>query len=281
MKKSLFKTLFAVFFVSFFSTLAFAQPPDTSNWYQYNSYANTHSFAIKYPPEFQAKTINDELQGFFEKEKYEEEPVFFVREFNDASYDQAIDYYKDDSVSLLKSQDFLFKSSTEDLTAKQAFYSDDQTNTDFSVTFIKRGNVIIALEKRSQENEEIINAIHDSFKFTDSWHEYIDFSSKYSFIFPTEFTVKNTDIGVEIIANNVAQEMIFEVEKYENTNISNALNKAETSTESLVEQEKINFYGDDNAIEATYLDSAANKQFSKIFVEKNGDSYSLTNINIE
>lgn len=287
MKKSLFfSALSGALFITFFSTLfsaqfSFAEVPDTSDWYQYNSYANTHSFAIKYPPEFLVKTIDDELQGFFEKEKYEEDPVFFVREFNDAGYDQAIDYYKDSSVSLLKSQDFLFKSSTEDLTAKQVFYSNKESNMDFSVTFIKRGNVVVALEKRSDKNTEIIDAIHESFKFTDGWHQYIDFSAKYSFIFPTEFTVKNVDSGVEIIANNSAKEIVFKAEKFDNTEISNAPKKAEISSENLVDQKNINFYGDDGAIEASYLDTVTNKNFSKIFLERNGDSYSFTNINIE
>lgn len=223
------------------SSFANAATIDTSDWYQYNGYSRIHSFSLRFPTDWQSYIISDDLQGFGPKTNQDSEPVFLVEEFENQTYDQMINY-----------TDFIFHSTKEDLPAKKAL----------NKTFFKRGSLIVALSSETENYQDIINAIHDSFEFTDDWHQYINFSDRYGFIFPADFEIQNIDSGVQVLATIP----IFTV-------IEDVLNEANS-------QEDINFHGMD-AVQAIFEDEITNKNFSKIFVEKNGNTYSLSDINIE
>ncbi|MEK7085657.1 MAG: hypothetical protein AAB953_01430, partial [Patescibacteria group bacterium] len=66
MKKiSIFFTV--IFFI--ISATAFAGV-DTKNWYQYSGYSILHNFTIKFPVDWQARIIDDQIQGFAPKNQY-------------------------------------------------------------------------------------------------------------------------------------------------------------------------------------------------------------------
>ncbi|MDA1060748.1 MAG: S-layer homology domain-containing protein [bacterium] len=249
---------------------------ETGNWYQYNGSSTLHSYSISFPTDWKVYEISKYNAGFAPKET-NDEYFYSIREFEGISFDQAINATLDSSISLEKVEDEIFPTIKGDLIAKNATYYDGEKDSEFNVTYLRHGSLIVALTGNEDEYSEIAEAIKGSFKFTDDWHHYIDLKDNYSFIFPTKFEINTLSNGIELVDDTT----IFQVLKYEDINIDKVAGHAEGANASLLSQEQIVFHGLKKAIKAEYKDSGKGKKFNRIFVEKNGDSFSLTDTNVE
>ena len=260
-----------------FSTSAFCATLDTKNWYLYNGYSTLHNFSVKFPTDCKDKIISDQIQVFYPNKEPGENPPFVIEEFDGQTFKQVTTYYLDENLSLSKENDLLLKLLNEDVIAKQVTYINKKTNEEASKLFIKRGSLIIVLSKNSKNYSDTLEAIQNSFKFNDGWHQYIDFVEGYSFIFPENFEINNLSNGVEISTKN---ETIFSIVKYQNTSLDKAAKIAGEKNEEYLSMEDLNIHGL-KGLEATYRNTDENKKLSKIFVEKNGQIYAFTGPNIE
>ncbi len=253
---------------------------DTGDWYLYNGYSTNHSFSLKFPPDWKVKTSGNNLQGFAPKEE-NEALLFIAKEFEGETYEQAIDSFTDENVELKSFEDIVLVTSKSDLIAKEAVYFNKEDETEFSAKFIKRGGLILALtDNGNGDYPDIIEGIYGSFKFTDDWHQYIDFKDKYTLIFPSSLDLSVTSNGLEIKDSGHFNGNIFEIMKFSGTDLLNAPGKLKTADNTLLESSEIAFHGIENVVSATYKDISANKNYSLIFIEKGGDVYSLTNTNV-
>lgn len=249
----------------------------TEDWYQYKGYSNEHSFSIRFPSDWQAYTLGDDSQGFSPKTEYDKDPQIEIQEFENQSYDSAISYFTSSDVAFLKSEDVILKTDKEDLIAKKASYLEKSSGNAKSITLIKRGSLIVAIIQNSDEFSDISAAIIDSFKFTDDWHNYLNLNDSYSFIFPSGFTISNLSDGLKLL--NPDKSTIFVARKFSNTGLDDAKDLAADSGDQYVSSKEINFHGIDNANELFYKNET--KEFSRIIIEKSGDSYSLSNFDYE
>lgn len=266
MKKSL-TILLALFFTAL---TVDAESFDTSSWYQYNGASTLHSYAIKFPTDWKVISINDEQFGFTPISDKEETLFYEITEFEGYTFEQAINFYLDTDIEINESNDIILPTAKEDLIARQVSYSD------FLVTFVKRGTLILGLKADLKTYPDIVAAMTGSFKFTDNWHQYIDFADNYAFIFPASYTINSLDNGVEIVDSNA----IFTVLKYEDTASDEIAEAAKKNGESFISQESIFFHGLD-AITAEYRNNSANKKLSRILVKHGNDYFALTDLNID
>ncbi|MFH1284536.1 MAG: S-layer homology domain-containing protein [Candidatus Peregrinibacteria bacterium] len=278
------KKFLLILSIATFSALAIVSDAlalDTNSWYIYNGYSTLHSFSVKFPTDWQARTFGDDLQGFAPKDIFDD-TYFLIREFEGGTYSQAVDYYTDENTEAVKIEDAVF-SNGDDLIGKIATYKNNTTETEeeFQITFIKRGSLILAMNNPVEGKYfDILEEIYNSLSFTDGWFQYIDFGDGYAFIFPSILDIENLNNGVALTDPQRPEVMIFSGIKYGNTAIDEAPEKGEGYNESLKDAKSILFHGIDTAVLATYYDSSEKKNFSRIFVEKDGSSYGLTNVNI-
>ncbi|MBD3360686.1 hypothetical protein GF366_02690, partial [Candidatus Peregrinibacteria bacterium] len=276
------KKLILILQIFIFTTVSTeAAALDTNSWYQYNGYSTLHSFAVKFPPDWQAHTFGDDKQGFAPKNNYDE-VYFMIQEFEGETYDQVINYFTNENTEFVAVKDIIIENKN-DLVAKTATYQDNTTQDKFRITLIKRGSLIVSLsDPLTEEYGDIVQEIYDSFEFTDNWHQYIDFGEKYTFIFPSSLEITNLSDGVTLTDPGRFNDTVFTVLKYENIPIEESPEAAEGYGENLDETKDILFHGIDKAVSAKYYDAEAKKYLSRLFVEKNGDtSYGMTNVNIE
>jgi hypothetical protein len=292
------KKLFSILLILFIAAIAIpitlaesdlTESDPTEDWYQYNGYSSAHSFSTKFPQDWQAKTYGDDLQGFAPEGNHEDS-LFLIQEFEGSTFDQAMQYYVNENVGLIEVSDFIFPGD-HDFLAKEAIYINKSENKSYPVTFIKRGSLIVALSGKNLEEEEdfpvsetyreIIDNIYDSFNFTDEWYQYIDLEDSYTFIFPSALEIENLDSGVTITDPGHLDNIIFTVIKYESFALDDAPKEAEGYQEDLSETADIFFHGIQKAISATYYNTSDKKHFSRIFVENNDSTYSISDVNID
>ncbi len=269
-------------------TTATAYALDTEDWYQYNGYSTSHSFSANFPTDWQSKTYGDEMQGFAPEKAYSDS-FFIIQEFEGETLDQVIYFYTNENTELIETKDIFF-SEANDLIAKEAIYLDTEAGEAYPRTIIKRGSLILVLSGRlledvedfpiPEEYREIVEEIYNSFEFTDGWHQYIDLEDSFSFIFPSELEIETLSDGVTVI-NPDNQNIIFSIFKYPDTELEDAPDEAEGYSEDLDEVEETFFHGMENALLGTYYNSEAKKNFNRVFVEKDGTSYAISDINIE
>ncbi|MBI4235355.1 S-layer homology domain-containing protein [Candidatus Peregrinibacteria bacterium] len=251
------------------SNFAFAET------YTYNGITKNHSYSLKFPTDYKVITTGDNIQNFAKNDKTAE-IVLTVKEFEGQTYSQAINSYLDKDTELVKIEDFVFTSNA-DLLAKKATYNGEK---EFQITFIKRGNLIISITIPPAQ-DAIAQSIYDSFSFTDEWHQYIDFDSKFTFIFPAGLEIKNSADRVELVKSGQYQSEIFEVGIFKETSLEDAAEKAEEDNENLKEEKEIEFHGINKAILAIYNNEDINKKLGRVIVENNSTSISLTSVNLE
>ncbi|MBD3329962.1 hypothetical protein GF354_00355 [Candidatus Peregrinibacteria bacterium] len=265
-----------------FSALAYATT--TTNWYIYKGFSTKHTYSIKFPTDWQAKTFGDELQGFGPASE-EDKVYFLLREFEGKSFDEAINYYTDDTTSVSEIEDIVFASSKGDLLAKKVKYFDSASSSTYTKTFIKRGTLIVSLTNPGApvpaEFDPIISAIHDSFTFTDNWHQYIDFKEKYTFIFPANLKLVSLNNGVEI-QDTISRfgTKFFDIAIYD-AELEEAIEQAAGPNDEYVSQKSFNFHDIATSISVIYMSDQDNKKYSRVLVEKNGKTFSLSNVNVE
>lgn len=269
-------------------TSATAYALETEDWYQYNGYSTSHSFSVSYPQDWQSRTYGDETQGFAPETAYGD-AYLLIQEFEGSTYDQALQFYVNTNTELVESRDFIFSNGT-DLVAKEAVYLDLNENKEYPRTFIKRGSLIVVMSGKSfeevenfpipDEHRETVDAIYNTFAFTDDYHQYIDLEEGYTFIFPTALEVEILSDGVTVFDPD-DNEIIFSVFNYENTLLEDAPDEAEGYNENLEGTESVFFHGMENVLLATYYNSEFKKDFQRIFVEKEGTIYGISGENIE
>ncbi|MFH1534343.1 MAG: S-layer homology domain-containing protein [Nitrospirota bacterium] len=269
-------------------TTATAYAVDTEDWYQYNGYSTSHSFSVKFPTDWQSKTYGDEMQGFAPEKVYGDS-YFIIQEFEGETLDQAIQFYVNENTKLIETKDIFF-SEANDLIAKEAIYLDTEAGKKYPRTIIKRGSLIVILSGRLLEDvedfpipskyRETVEEIYNSFEFTDDFHQYIDLKDSFSFIFPSALEIETLSDGVTVV-NPDNKEIIFSVFKYPDTELEDAPQDAEGYSEDLDGVEETFFHGMGNALIGTYYNSEDKKNFNKIFTEKEGTSYAISDVNLE
>ena len=270
------KRIFFFFSLLFLSSLI-AHAMDTNGWYVYNGYSSEHSFSVNFPTDWKATTIDDEIQGFMPSSY--SDPVLTIEEFEGQSFDQVITYYSDENLSLAEVKDELFQTSSEDLIAKKVtFYDINEIKTE--KTLLKRGSLIIAINKEANTYTETQAAIEGTFQFTDDWHQYIDLTNSFTFIFPTSYTIENYDTSVEIIDPS-SEEVVFVVDSFQDTEIDDAISSLNGTSQINTENEDSLLHNSLSVIRATYRETISGLYFSKIFIENGDNSYALTDLNIE
>lgn len=259
---------------------AFSAPIDKTTWYKYNGYATAHSFSVLFPPTWKARTFGNDLQSFAPSDE-KELTYFSIQEFEGYTYSKAINSYKDANTSLISQEDVIL-SFGGDLVGKVATYNDAISGTEFKVTFIKRGSLIVALTNPAEnEFKDLVTGIYESFTFTDNWHQYIDYGDKYTFIFPSSLEINTVSGGVKVVDPLQFSSEIFKVLKYQDVSLASAPQESELTNENFLEKTDIAFHGITPAISATFENISQKKKFSRIFIEKNGSSFGMTNTNIE
>ena len=208
------KLLTVICFLFISPTNVAAADLNTADWYIYNGSSNAHGFSLLFPEDWQPYTINSELQGFAPKgNKEQPELLLTVQEFNGQSYKQAMNNFLGDGGTISSVEDFIFSSKGEDLLAKKVSYLNEGSIS--THTFIKRGSLIISLTKSLDEkHEDTIEEIYESFHFSDSWHQYLDFKDGYTFLFPSSLKIQNLNNGVNAVHESKS-ETIFSVKKYD------------------------------------------------------------------
>lgn len=280
------KKLIPILIVALLSTsTAFAE--DTEDWYQYNGYSTSHSFSVNFPTDWQSKTYGDEMQGFAPEKAYGDS-YFIVQEFEGETLDQVIQFYINENTELIESKDIFFSDANE-LIAKEVIYLDTDAGEQYPRTIIKRGSLIVVLSGKMLDDvedfpipgqfRETVQSIHDTFEFTDGWHQYIDLEDSFSFIFPSELEVETLSDGVTVIDPD-SEAIVFSVFKYPETELEDAPDEAEGYSEDLDETEETFFHGMD-ALIGTYYNSEDKKNFNKVFIEKDGTSFAVSDVNIE
>ena len=256
-----------------FATLLFtdsAQALDLSNWYTYQGSSASHTFALNYPEEYNVVTSGDNIQRFVTPGDVE---ALALREFEGKTYKQAINSYVNNDTAILSTTDFVFPSET-DLLGKKVSYQNSQET--FEITFIKRGSLIISLTAPQTNTAQ---AIYDSFRFTDQWHQYIDYGDNYTFIFPKSLSINPLSKGVSIEDSDQYQGEIFQVLKYSESDLSQAASLAAKKDEEFQNQREI-FFHNIPAILATYLDTNVKKSLARVIVSHDNQTFSLTSTNI-
>lgn len=253
---------------------------DTGTWYQYNGYSTAHSFSVLFPPTWKALTFGNDSQSFA-PEAMNDGFVFSIKEFEGKTYYQAMTSFAASGMSLQSVEDIVIQNGA-DILAKRATYLNLDNAEEMSLTFIKRGSLIISLTDPVEgEYKDIMSGIYGSFSFKDKWHQYIDYGENYTFSFPSNLEITNLSNGVKLSDPIQFDAPVFSVLKYADTPLADAPKAAEGYNENFIEKRDIVFHGLSPVVGATYEDLDQNKQFSRIFVEYAGNSYGITDINIE
>ncbi|MFC1615515.1 S-layer homology domain-containing protein [Patescibacteria group bacterium] len=271
--------------VSSFNVLALDYSDD---WYIYKGTSSNHSFTVRFPQDWQVNTEGNHLQSFgpIFRDSY-----FRIQEFEGQTYQQVQKYFEDDSTQLVDIREAIIISQGEDLVTKQVTYKDLLQDKLFLMTLVKRGNTIFAISNPNLDGspnypapssaDTVVEAIYNSFQFSDDWSQYIDYKDKYTFIFPSELEIVTYNNRVEVLSPNYNNKPLFYVHKYSNTSLSKVAEMAEGYGEQLESTKIINLHDLGNAISATYVDLEKNRKLSKIFIEHSGNSFAITNINLE
>lgn len=253
-------------------TAVFAQAADL---YTYNGTSISHTFSLQFPSQYKVITESEEVQSFATNDKTAK-IVLTVKEFEGQTYSLAINSYLDKSTELVKVEDFVFTSKSDYL-AKRATYKNEK---EFSITFIKHGNLIVSLTDAAN-NDTDAKGIYNSLAFNDNWHQYIDFENQFTFIFPFSLDLENMDNGLKLVKKGQYQSEIFYIDIFKDTEIEDAIEDSRFDNKDLEDEQEIEFHGISPAILAIYNHEDFGKKFGRIFVENGGTSISLTSTNIE
>ncbi len=270
--------------LALFLTLNCALADSFSSWQLYNGKIGGHSYLLRFPQNWRVVTFGNSSIGI-SPENHDNEKLFFVDEFNTSSYDDVLKNYINPNVELLGTEDIVIQNNN-DIIAKKANFVRIDSNITFSIVFVKRGNITLAISHpefidENDENREVLQNIFRSFRFTDNWHQYIDFSSGYFFSFPSSLDIDLLNNGVQIVdRGHLKDELVFEVLLYENTDLDDAIDESKSPGTGFISSEEISFHNL-KATSAVYKELDLQKDFSYIFVENDDDTYRLTNTNID
>lgn len=258
----------------------YTQALSTNSWYIYKGDSTWYSFSIKFPTDWHAMTIGDRKQGFSPSAVYDE-MYFELQEFEGQTYEQVINYLVDENTEFVEYSDFIFTAANSDFLAKKVTYKNLTTNTNFSVTLIKRGSLILSLSNpKNDKNKDILQAIHDSFSFDTDWNQYINFNEKYTFTYPAKFRVEKVDNKINIY-DKLSSTPFFTIVKYASATNLQALDFISGINDRLEKKEDIFFHGISNVISASYMNVATGKRHGYLFIEQNKNSYVVTNTNLQ
>jgi hypothetical protein len=274
MKKYLISFIVACFTLS---ASSYAEGLDITNWYSYNGYSNLHSFEIRFPSDWEISTLGDNNQGLSPQGNQNDEPFLRIEEHHNKTYDQVIDSYLSSGLSISENKDVMLQTLGEDTIGKKVLLTNSDASSFKALTLVKRGSLIVALVSDNQQELEIIEAIIESFNFTDSWNSYLDLHDNYTFIFPDNLIFTYLSNGVEISITS----SIFAILKYENSSIDEAIEESKKDSEVLVGQEEVFFHTGDSAQSVTFNNTKYNKQLGRIYINKGNDVFVLNDINIE
>ncbi len=253
------KLLFLLIFLIVFGTVnaqesIYAQTPDTKNWYTYNGYSTIHNYSLLHPSNWQSTIIASDLQEF--SPKGQSSPKLIIKEFEGSSFAAAIAYFTGKNTTLKEVHEITFEAGEENIVAKEAA----------GITFVKRGSLIIALEKQGEN--QTLDSIYNSFEFKDGWKSFNYSDDKYSFIYPSEFKINKSDGKIEVTDSK--GNAVFAVQKV----------KSLDQTE-ILRSNDIAFHGIENVSRITSLDKVLNREYNLISI-KNGENYFLlTDVNKE
>lgn len=260
----------------------------SDDWYIYNGTSTNHKFTLRFPTNWGIRTEGNHYQSFG---PLNGSTYFYIQEFEGQTYQQVLNYFKNDKTQLIDVREAIIISHGEDLVTKQVTYKNLELEKLYSLTLLKRGNTIFAISNPNLEgakdypvptaHNNVVEAIFNSFQFKDGWSQYIDYKDKYSFIYPSDMDLVTLNNRVEVITSSNNNKSLFTVNKYPNVSLTDVPELAEGYGEQLESTKTINFHGIENAITATYVDIEAGKKLSRIFIERNGNTYSLSNTNIE
>lgn len=250
----------------------------TDGWYVYKGTNGVHSFSLKFPTNWQARTLGDHRQGFAPNGVYDD-LEFEVLEFENQTYTQVINYFSNANTQYLSSTDFIFHTSFNDLVAKKVLFKDVENDKGIAKTLIKHGDLIIALTT-PEDGQTTLQSIYNSFTFTDDWNQYIDPAKKFTFTYPSKYHIEKTanKISLKDITNHSS---FFEIHIFENKSIMDALDLVKEPNHRLETKAEISFHEIENTISATYTNVANGKKHSYILIGQNSNAYALTNVNIE
>lgn len=212
MKKFSIFLFFCLFVSATFTVFAATKALNSNDWYQYNSSSPIHSFSLRFPKDWQIKSLDDKTELLLPKGSTKEQQGFTVREFSDQSYDSVINYFTSTDQSLTENKDIFVTAQDEDLLGKQASYKQKSSGNIVVITLFKRGSSIVTISSQNSKINNIYNAIINSFEFGDKWSSYIDEENKFSFIYPKDFILDNKTNEVNVKPNSGAN-TIFTIAK--------------------------------------------------------------------
>ena len=273
MKKLLFLALFTTLHLSAFAAL------DTK--VQYQGYTDNFSFTVSFPPDWEAKTFGDDLQGFSPKK--ERNPAVLIKEFENRTYLEAISSYLDENTELHLIKDKILNN----YPVKEVVFYNTDVNQKYAVTFFKRGSLVIALSNPSlpetenfpvpKELNPVVQELYNSFSFNDDWNSYLDQKSQFHFNLPPGLQVRKTAEGLDIITIEKRPKIVFQMFKFQDLNIKEIIDQQNLKASDL---NKIHFHGLP-ATQIIFEDPDSEKKFSRIFLESNNSIFVLPDLNLE
>ncbi len=268
--------IFLLLFFGFFTKTIYANV-NTDNWYQYNGYSKMHSFSVNFPQNWRVYT-SDKTHILSPRYLGKQNPQFTIREFEGVSYKQAMNFFVDSDVSLIKVEDFVLEKATGDFLAKKATYLDKVKNIEIEKTFIKKGSLILILiEKENGRYNQVTKSIYNSFNFTNSWEQHIDMGNKYTFIFPEHFSVKKQENSTKVL---FAEREIFTIKKYEDEKLED-ISKILDKNFRVIENKEIFFNGDEGRRIIVRDRENSSKERAFIFLKRNNNLFKISDVNIE
>ncbi len=206
-----------LFYTLSFSALANAEGVNTEGWYLYNNHSGSHSYSLLFPRDWKVKTFGPNERGFMPARQREEVPLLKVKDFEGLSFNEVITHYKTPEVSFFEQYDFVFEMEDEDLIAKKTHFANRETGDIKEKIMIKRGGQIIVISRNEGEEDKMVDAIINSFKFTDNWEAQINFREGYTFIIPKNYSVERADGKLEVL--NLAGNKVLKIEDNEVSDI--------------------------------------------------------------
>lgn len=279
------KKLLPVFIISAI-IVSQAAIADTSDDMTYTGYTKNHSFSVVVPGEWRVVQGDDTFQGFAPGDVFED-TYLNIQEFQGQTYNQVVDYYTSGENSELVYIDDIILNESTDLIGKHVVIRKTQAGENHAITLTKRGDVVVAITEPNlpgisdfptpDDFQEVLKGIYRSFRFSDGWHNYVDYKNGYTFSFPAELAVTSNSSGVTLADDNGE---VFSVIRYEGIELEDAPDYAEDFGDNLEDTEEISLPGSEIALKATFYNAEEDKEYSRIFVQGGENSYSLTNVNI-
>lgn len=182
----------AIIFATILITLPHSKALSTDNWYAYNGFAGGHNYNLKFPADWRIKELSSNEHALSPQSAPEDQNSLMIKEYENLSLEELIRLHTSADNSFLIQEEKFIDTDSQDLLIHELEFKD------FRLWVVKRGDALVVLQENDEQYSEIFENIFQSIRFTDNWHQYIDFADQYAFNFPKSLTLKTSNAGVTL-----------------------------------------------------------------------------------